>query len=49
MREIIIKFLIFCGMASIGGFIDAFLKDKGINMTESIFIIVRILGLLYNK
>lgn len=40
MKEILIKFLVFCGIASIGGFIDVFLKYQGIDATVTIYTIV---------
>lgn len=40
MKKYIIKFLVFCGISYIGAFIDAFLKDNGINITASIFFAV---------
>lgn len=40
MKEAIIKLIIFSVLAILGGFIDAFFKDKNIDITYAIYFIL---------
>lgn len=40
MRNFIIKIIFICILAFVGGFLDAFLKDKNINITHLIFLTI---------